>query len=259
MFEFVYHVPTSREPVPVARIDAILHRIDVPLPVGYREYLLELGEGELCDLLHVRHPAEVVASMNNGEDYQENWAEWLREGHYESDVLTDEDVAEAVIFADSAEGDSFFCCRRFGGQLFEIPRHGQVIEAVPDGFVGAARLSAERMVHDFPFFDRPDAEGRGGGRFDVRAGLGVAGFADLMAARWGAEGVRRSRVAEGETHPNLFVRPVGARFTLYLDTNYTRLPADCFTVVASYDAASESDVADFVASVALPGGKSEGG
>jgi hypothetical protein len=41
-----------------------------------------------------------------------------------------------------------------------------------------------------------------------------------------------------------------------LDNYYTRLPAECFFVRAKYDTDSEADVAAFVESVLLPGGRS---
>jgi hypothetical protein len=111
------------------------------------------------------------------------------------------------------------------------------------------------MQHDFPFFEPWDDRHRHRG-FDVRPGLGLEGFVGKIKSRWGETGLRRSRTGEGEMVPNLFVRPIEARFVLYMDKEETGLPADSFHVVASYDMDSEAEVAAFVESVLMPGGKS---
>jgi hypothetical protein len=256
MFQSVYRVSTTGPTVPAQDVDALARELGLPLPAGYREYLMELGRGELCDFLRVRAPREVLRSLNQDRESRHAWAELLREGLCESDALTDEDVAEAIVFATSAEGDDYFCCPRFGPELFELPRHDDVIASVPDGFVGAVRLSVERMQHDFPFFEPWDERRRRYRGFDVRPGLGLEGFLERVKGRWGEAGLRRSRTGADEMMPNLFIRPIEARFVLYMDKEDTGLPADAFHVVASYDTDAEADLADFVESVLMPGGKS---
>jgi hypothetical protein len=50
MFDFIYRVSTKSPAVPGHEVHALAHDLSAPFPVGHREYVTELGDGELCDL-----------------------------------------------------------------------------------------------------------------------------------------------------------------------------------------------------------------
>ena len=255
--EDIYRVTTKNKLLSNATIDAFTKTLKVPLPVGYRDYLTILGDGELCDLLRVRTPEKIEMRWAKDKRIRDSLAEAIRQGWLKSSQLTPDDMKEAVTFATSAEGDDFICCPRFGGDLFELPRHGDTIALMKDGICDAIASSVERMKHDFAFFEASDSLRRRG--FEMRPTLGGAGFTDEVKRRWGKDGFRQSRQGPGETHPNLFVRPIQSRMVLYLERdgrNPPRRPHDAFPVVMSYDPENETEVTAFVDAVSRPGGES---
>jgi hypothetical protein len=257
-FDHVYRVTTLNEPVSDGEIDELEQELSVPLPIGYREYLTTLGHGELCDLLRVATPGQVRKDLAE-QWLRESMVEGVTNGWWNPGVLLPEDMKTAVVFAGSAEGDLYVGCRRFGSQLFELPRHSECICPIADGLWGAVEQSVRRMVHDFPFFEPWDDGRRRHRGFDVRSGLGAFGFIGEIERRWGQGGFRRSRTSPTEMHPNVFVRGIEGRFVMYLEDlrppKY-RLPEGCFSAVASYDVANEDEMSDFVQSVLRPGGES---
>ncbi len=253
MFKSVYRVSTQSPVVPAAEIDALRQRLKIPLPIGYREYVTTLGDGELCDLLRVNVPQKVAPEH---PDIRATLAEALREGNLESDRLSEDDLEESISFATSSNADFYVCCPRFGSDLFEIPRLFGTITHLPGGFVDAVNLSVERENHDFPFFESRSNTCRRLRCFDVKPRIGLDGFIARIEYQWGEFGLLRSPKGEDELYPSLFIRPIEARFSVYLDNDHTRLPGDCFHVVASYDISNEGEVASFVESVLMPGGRS---
>jgi hypothetical protein len=223
------------------------------LPVGYVEYVTTLGPGELCDFLHVKMPKEINGAPYNRKMLLE-LAAHFRQGAWHSDLLSVEDLEEAFVFASSAERPLYLACRRLGPLLFELC--DDWTQAMPNGFFGLVDQVTVSMRHDFPFFEPWNGRRKMRG-FAVRAGFGLDGFLDAVAGRWGREGLQVSRRTGDEaSYPHLFIPAIEGQFGLYLDTAYTRLPAGCFFVRATYDIASEREVAAFVASVFLPGGTS---
>jgi hypothetical protein len=67
----------------------------------------------------------------------------------------------------------------------------------------------------------------------------------------GAASLKRSRTSPGETHPNLFVRPIHARFILYLEEDSVK--DGWFSVAMDYDVDGESSASSLAEAVAIPG------
>lgn len=249
-FESVYCVTTRLRLTPGEAIDNLACTLHAELPVGYRDYLMTLGKGELCDWLRVHTPEHVRADSPEELPFWRGvWAQNLEDGRYKPGPLTAADLAEAVAFASSAEGDQFVCCPRHGPALFQLPRHADAIEVVEGGFYGVAELGRRLMEHDFPYFDAWDPEHRWHRDFIVPPDLGAAGLIAAVKARWEGGGFRQSRKAHEQ--PSLFVRAVGARMAVSVGTR-PGTPAGSCEVAMVYDKEADAEVSAFVGVVAVP-------
>src|SRR5262249_26471980 len=144
---------------------------------------------------------------------------------WKPETFSSQDLENAVVFATSAERPLYLGSRKFAANLFELV--DDAILEVPDGFFGLVNKCARAMNNAFPFFE-PGNEGRKPRGFEVRPDFGEEGFVNLIARRWGREGLRRSRTADGELWPNFFVPAIEGRFELFLDSSHTRLPPRMF-------------------------------
>jgi hypothetical protein len=250
-FEHVYRVTTLNPLVSPGSIDALQRDVPVPLPPGYREYLTSLGDGELCDLLRVRPPKLIRKYLRKELWEREGQVRGLRDGWWKPCAITPEDLESAVTFADSAEGDQFVVCPRFVPRLFELPRHSDTVREHKNGFWGVVDYCVKEMEHEFAFFEPFDDKRRRHWNFDVDVAVGFQGIVDGLLARWGCDSLKLSRTWPGDNHPNLFVRPIHARFVLYFEEY--RLKENYFSVVMDYDAGAQSEATAFVESFAIPG------
>ena len=250
-FDHVYRVTElTKAEVPLAEIDSLGRDLPVPLPIGYQEYLLELGRGELCDLLRVDPPRDVRASLQPANDWlRETWTQGIEGGWWKPGLLTADDLLHAVQFATSAEGDSFVSVPRFPGELFELPRHHSVIRLLPQGFFGAVQDSIVRMKHDFAFFE-PHSRGLGHQCYEFSPVTTFEQFIDTARRRWSGE-CRQSRT-ELDEQPSLFFRQVQCRLEFYGGEQYNAmcsLPSGTFSVVAHHDRATADEIREFFQSL----------
>lgn len=155
--EDVYLVSRQLDPVSDGEITELETKLRFALPVGYREYLRQLGNGDFCHGLHVRTPAEVLDEGN-----VEFWSDYLpvaieEEFFNERPLLTDSEMKKTVVFAHSDEGDYFVSCPEREGQLFELPRHEAKMHHYSDGFLEPFRFEMCRISEfNLPFFEPPD-------------------------------------------------------------------------------------------------------
>jgi hypothetical protein len=255
-FNNVYCVtPRQLRPSQGAQIDELMRVLGRELPLGYREYLTTFGWGRMCEWLWVDKPEHVRDNLPEEmplrrrlwvEQWYTNELPWLNPG-----PLSANDLAEAVRFGSSQEGDYFVSCPRHGNAIFMIPRHGSEIRLVEHGFFGVPELSHQVMSHDFPFFETWDRFNRWNREFDVSPDRGLIGLIATTKSHWGAEEFKQSR-ASLEDHPHLFVRSIGGHFTLYPEFKPNGL-LKSLRVGIWYDQEAEPDVATFVEAVAVPG------
>ncbi len=155
----VYLVSCKLQTTPRERLDDLETQLGMPLPLGYREYLQTLGEGDFCHDLHVLSPERVL------DDSERTW--WsktylpvaIEEEFWEDrPLLTDDELSRCVLFARSDEGDQFVSCPDRPGELFELPRHEARMHHYPNGFLDPFQFEFCRLGNfHFPFFEPPQS------------------------------------------------------------------------------------------------------
>ncbi len=131
----IYSVSIKHKTVSVSELDELEATLGFDLPVGYREYLSELGDGYFCGNIHVRTPSGVLNKENVG-----HWDKVVElavdfEAWDEQRFLSDSELKNAVVFAKSDEGDLFVACPEKVGQLYELPRGESRMYHYPKGFL----------------------------------------------------------------------------------------------------------------------------
>jgi hypothetical protein len=131
-FDDVYCVtPRQLRPAQGEQMDELVRILSRELPEGYREYLTTFGWGRMCEWLWVDRPEHVRENLPEEMPFRQKlWVEqwdptelpWRNPG-----PLSPTDLAEAVRFGSSQEGDYFVSCPRHGNAIFMIPRHASEI------------------------------------------------------------------------------------------------------------------------------------
>lgn len=139
-------------------LDELQTKLGFELPRGYGDYLKTLGDGELCNTLHVLTPREVLDPEN---DYLKSLIPAAIEGGYWDDrqLLSDDELYECVIFARTANGDYLVACPSRPGELFELPHSDSRMTAYATGFAVPFEFECIRQLSfEFPFFipSQPD-------------------------------------------------------------------------------------------------------
>ena len=91
-------------------------------PAGYREYVTTLGEGRL-DEFRVYAPWRLCS-------YLEEWRDRIRQYWFwdeGADVLTDEQVEESIVIADTMNGDEIIFHPSQPNRLYVLPRNEEMI------------------------------------------------------------------------------------------------------------------------------------
>ena len=95
-------------------------------PLGYREYVTDLGEGEYADLIKVFMPSDVLSNLGDYRtivDEAWTWDDGL-------EVLTKERAKSSIQVASSDYGDMLIFSPGDPSQLFVLPRESEEIFAV---------------------------------------------------------------------------------------------------------------------------------
>ena len=245
MFEHVYLVSTRLKLVEPAAFDELSSARPCPFPHGYREYLTELGSGELSHFLRVRVPREVIASQDEDCEFLGGDADSLEaDVLYRTSVLPAAEIRTAVVFATTIDGDMLIGCREHPGKLFCVPRHDNKITEVPRGFLGAVEDCRQRTEDQFAYFE-PYTRSRRACGFTMRSPSSVQQFIELVAARWGQENVCASNPVTAQYALQVFVRPIQAHITLFLENPGQNIPGQN-PVVLMYDNEFDREVTEFV-------------
>jgi hypothetical protein len=208
----VYLVTERVKRVPARSLDALEKALGAPLPLGYREYLTELGVGRFSGFLNVNTPQEVKEQVGY---WRKRGAEVIIDGMevgaYRRGVLSARKVREAFLVAHTDNGDQFVSTPSCGQALFVIPRGSPSIRSLRCGFLDPMACCRAVDVEDAaPWFEAANGRRRGA-NFAVRGGAAVVEkalmewwgereiwpFGKFEAASWGSVVYFGVRAIEG--------------------------------------------------------------
>ena len=133
----VYLVTERLKRVPARSIDALEKALGTPLPIGYREYLTQLGIGRFSGFLTVNTPQQVKEELEYWRDPELGAAaivDGMNVGLYGKSVLSAKKVRESFLFASTDNGDKFVSTPSCGQSLFVILDGGPNIRTLRQGF-----------------------------------------------------------------------------------------------------------------------------
>ncbi|MFD1886652.1 SMI1/KNR4 family protein [Paenibacillus wenxiniae] len=116
----MYRVSSHRHRCAAEELDTWEQQHAVKLPLAYRQFLLEYGQGTYNDLFHVEMP--------DPERLQE-FAEYGLWEHGHNSPITASQLTECVVIASTVDGDMLALHREVTGG-FWLPRHSEQIVAV---------------------------------------------------------------------------------------------------------------------------------
>jgi hypothetical protein len=99
-------------------------RLNITFPLGYREFITTLGQGFFCEsYIRVYPPRRILKEYR---DFQKRWAEyWFWDDG--RDVLSKAKALQAIIIADTMEGDELIFCPDEPERLYVLPRNKDTI------------------------------------------------------------------------------------------------------------------------------------
>ncbi len=146
-FKDVYLVSQNLQTVEQSRLDELEAWLKHPLPLGYREFMSQLGVGEYCHFYRVYLPEEIPKA-------QAGFRDTIIDGYYErffegqQDVLSTKDALSSVVFADTIDGDYIVYAPNTEHQLYVLPRHSQYVYWVENGFFSMHRWRYRQELFD---------------------------------------------------------------------------------------------------------------
>jgi hypothetical protein len=148
MYEHIYRVGKKPSLLSVESIVKAEKDLGFTFPMGYKEYVTELGNGYYCEIANVYFPEQIV------ENYKNHWEQWSEEYWWESELWTREIARQCMPIAHSLNGDhllfhaqseQFYYLNR---GTIEVFKAGSTLQNALDIFVSTS------MRHPFniPFF-----------------------------------------------------------------------------------------------------------
>lgn len=185
----VYLVTERVKRVPVRTLDALENSLAFPLPLGYREYLTQLGVGRFSSFLSVYVPQQVKLHLRLWrEQIADVVVDGIEVGTYTKGGLSAKRVREAVPFAGTDNGDTFVSTPSCGNSLFVIPHCGPTIRKLRNGFLDPMACCRAVGVNDaHPWFEAANGRQQSS-NFAVRGGAPVVEKA--LRERWGGREIR---------------------------------------------------------------------
>jgi hypothetical protein len=135
----------------------------IKFPIGYREYVTQIGEGTLGTYVRVYPPWRIARELGEWRERIEQYWVWDEAGG----ALPKERAIESIVIADTIDGDEivFHPCRP--KQLFVLPRHGAAAIQIDGDFWAAldwlctsGELTDPFDERDFEPFDSREEEVR---------------------------------------------------------------------------------------------------
>ena len=194
MFEDVYRVDQQASQVGPDEVTELDDLLGGRTPLGYREFVTELGDGVCSGYVRVYPPARVLAEYESVQDRVQECFFW----DAGSAVATRDDLATAVIVADTLAGDEVFV-HPDTDRLLVLPREEEGIYAFPNDLrdVLTWLLTSGTLTPALP--QPPTFETAHGQQHRGFAGApGLTQEAVAAAVAGLADGARKDDVADGD-------------------------------------------------------------
>jgi hypothetical protein len=186
----IYLVSERLSQVGATSFDALEASLGIPLPLGYREYLTQLGAGEFSGVLHVYPPEQVKSHLDYWKETGvEILIDGLQVGMLNRGVLSAKKLRESVMFGHTDNGDKFVSTPSAGDALFAIPRDSPTIRSLRHGFLDPLACCRAVGVTDVSPWFEPRNGHRKLANFLARGG-GTA-VEQAIKERWGGQELRR--------------------------------------------------------------------
>jgi hypothetical protein len=185
----VYLLTERMKRVPARSLDALEKALGTSLPLGYREYLTQLGVGKFSGFLNVYTPQQVKEQLGYWrETLAEVIVDGMEVGMYGRRVLSAKKVREAFPVAHTDNGDQFVSTPSCGQALFVIPRGSPSIRSLRRGFLDPMACCRAVDVEDAaPWFEAENGRRRLA-NFAVRGG--AAAVENALTEWWGEREIR---------------------------------------------------------------------
>ncbi len=188
----VYLVTKRLKRVPARSIDSLEKTLGTPLPLGYREYLTQLGIGRFSGFLTVESPQQVKEQLEYWRGELLGAAvivDGMKVGLYNRGVLSATKVRESFLFATTDNGDKFVSTPSCGQTLFVILDGGPSIRTLQHGFLDPlACCRAVGATDRRPWFEAANGRRELCG-FEVRGGISV--IDNGVTQLWKQQEIRR--------------------------------------------------------------------
>ncbi len=137
-FKNVYLVSQELQTVEQSRLDELEAWLKHPLPLGYREFMSQLGVGEYCHYFRIYSPEQLPkAQLDFRESIIDGYYERFWEG--QQDILSTEDALNSVVLADTIDSDYIVYAPNTVHQLYILPRHSEKVFWVEGSFFSLHR------------------------------------------------------------------------------------------------------------------------
>ncbi|MEO0842352.1 MAG: SMI1/KNR4 family protein [Cyanobacteria bacterium J06641_2] len=135
-------------------VDKTQTQLGIKFPVGYREYVTELGEGTLGgNYIRIYPPMRILSGMNNIYEWRERIVEyWFWDES--PDILTQTQASDCVIIGDTVNGDEIVVHPSNHERIYILPRDEEFIPFVDGGLFKALEWLCSSGVLTEPFAER---------------------------------------------------------------------------------------------------------
>lgn len=152
-FSKIYLVTTELETVLAMNVKTVERQLKTTFPLGYKEYITELGTGLFCDYFYVYPPQKVLEDFAL---YQKTFQEYYHLWSESHSLITKEDIGKLIVFAHTDEMDKVAFHSKDPTRVFVVPYSYEVINDVGSNLYEALDWVYELGVpddSDFRWFD----------------------------------------------------------------------------------------------------------
>jgi hypothetical protein len=242
----VYLITERVKRVPPRALDALERTLGTSLPLGYREYLTQLGVGRFSGFLIVYTPQQVKQQLGYWrQTLAEVTVDGMGVGMYSRSVLSAKKIREAFPVAHTDNGDLFVSTPSCGQGLFVIPRDSARIRSLRRGFLDPKACCRAVDVDAGPWFEAANGRRRIT-NFGVRGGAAVV--EKVLTELWGKREIRSFGKCEAASWGS--VVSFGVRAIEGLVKVYSR-PRGGHVVTVSFDKDVAGEVRAFAKTVGV--------